>query len=304
MKNRVLSSVVAAFFFAPLLHAGPYRATNQETSPEPVEASANYDTNEGPFLTIKSKNDQRKFSRSELLKSPYLKKLIVEKDPAYKDKKSTYSVIPASQLFGGFKVNDSTGISFKCLDGFSAPISTEQLLNTNPNGAIAYIAIELPNDSWPLIKNHGNHSAGPFYLVWENPEKSQISIEQWPFQLTGFDIKGTIAEQFPHTGPDSGIQTSNPVAKGYRSFLKNCFACHTMNGEGLAHVGPDLNIPFSPTEYFKPPFLEMLIRNPKDMRQWPESKMSHFDRSAIPDAELKDLISYLQYMSKHKVSFK
>src|ERR1019366_3234186 len=94
---------------------------------------------------------------------------------------------------------------------------------------------------WPKHLKDGK-SSGPFYLIWDHPEKSKISKEEWPFQLESFEVKGNFAEQFPHVVPDPSVKENDAVMKGYKSFTKNCFACHSLNGEGLAHVGPDLNI--------------------------------------------------------------
>lgn len=283
--------------------ANSNKVTPQETEPafDNTEATA-MSPAEGPILSIKSNAQTRKFTRRELLGSPYLKKIVVEKDPAYKMTRRTYSAIPASQLFGEFKINVDTTIAFFCLDGFSAPISAERLLNSDSSKSIAYLAIEMPTDPWPPLKSKGGKSVGPYYLIWENPEKSHISIEEWPFQLAGFEIKGSLAEQFPHTVPDKAIKDSDPIMKGYKSFMKNCFACHTMNGEGLAQIGPDLNIPYNPTEYFKPEYLEILVRKPTGLRKWPLSKMSAFSKENLSEEEYGWLMQYLKYMAKHKTS--
>ena len=73
-----------------------------------------------------------------------------------------------------------------------------------------------------------------------------------------------------------------------------------MNGNGTASIGPDLNLPRNPTEYFEAEGLEALIRNPASVRTWPGMVMRGFSAAVIPDAELADLIAYLGYMSAHK----
>src|SRR5258708_7058632 len=151
MKHHACLSLVLLFitsisFVGARTFAGPYKPTNQETSPDEDSdgSSSNSgsgsakkfagDAATGPFLTIKSQGEVKKFSRADLLKSPYLKKLSVENDPTYK-KKMTYSVVPVTQLFGSFKIADNNTINFYSLDGFSAPISTERLLNASANAA-------------------------------------------------------------------------------------------------------------------------------------------------------------------------
>src|SRR5262249_58673294 len=90
------------------------------------------------------------------------------------------------------------------------------------------------------------------------------------------------------------------VQKGCKSFQGICFACHKMNGDGAGVIGPDLNLPLNPTEYFEAKALESLIRDPASVRNWPRRTMAGFSRAAIPDAELADLIAYLKHMSTRK----
>src|SRR5260221_7569347 len=95
---------------------------------------------------------------------------------------------------------------------------------------------------------------------------------------------------------DAGADVQN----GFKSFQRNCFACHKMNGNGAGSIGPDLNLPLNPTEYFEAKALESLIRDPASVRNWPRRTMAGFSKAAIPDAELSDLIAYLRHMSTRK----
>ncbi len=255
-----------------------------------------------PSITIVSGQETRHFSRSQLLRSSELKKLEITNDPTYKGQKMVYDVVPLVSLFKGLKFDPASTLLFSCLDGFSAPISIEKVMSTDSKKSRAFIAIEAAavDKKWPPLKN--GKSAGPFYLVWETAEQSQISNEEWPFQLASFTIKPPIAMQYPHILLAIEILAQDPIRKGYESFLKNCFACHTLNGEGAAQMGPDLNIPMNPTEYFKSGYIEKLVRNPQSLRRWQQSKMSSFDRVALTDEELHSIILYLQHMAKRKVA--
>jgi cytochrome c1 len=73
-----------------------------------------------------------------------------------------------------------------------------------------------------------------------------------------------------------------------------------MNGNGAAAIGPDLNLPMNPTEYFEAQALSAFIRNPASVRTWPGMVMHGFSAAAIPDAELADLLAYLRNMSSRK----
>ena len=284
-----------------LLLALGFFITNQTACSSEAKKSESPIYNESnPKLTIQVKNKTRQFTRTELLQSPYAVKLTIAQDPAYPGQKMVYMAVPVAGLFEGLRVEDSATMLFSCLDGFSAPILASRLLNVEPNGSIAYIAIEPADKKWPALKANDNKTAGPFYLVWHRPEKSNIATEEWPYQLTGFEAKPSFESQFPLTAPSSTLSEQGHIRTGYRAFQKNCFACHTLNGQGTSQIGPDLNIPFNPTEYMKPKFLKMLIRNPQDLRHWPQSKMAAVPSSVLEDTHLQDIILYLEHMAGRK----
>ncbi|MCX7079801.1 MAG: cytochrome c, partial [Pseudomonas sp.] len=96
------------------------------------------------------------------------------------------------------------------------------------------------------------------------------------------------------------LAANDPVNQGFALFQKNCLACHRLNGAGDAQFGPDLNIPFSPTEYFGTDFLKRYIRDPQSLRHWPQAKMPGFSATVLPDAELDLLMGYLKHMAGRK----
>ena len=254
-----------------------------------------------PQLILKVEGETRTFSRSQLLQMKELRTLVVEKDVTYSNQQKTYSAIPVAVLFKGMKTEGSSTLLFSCLDGFSAPISASRILNQDPKGSMAYIAIQKPDEKWGAVKGDSEQTAGPFYLVWDHPEKSKIVTEEWPYQLAGFESKPSIEKQFPKTAPDQKLSEKSPIKKGYQIFMRNCFACHTVNGEGASKMGPDLNIPFNPTEYLGKKFITKLVRNPQSLRRWPQAKMPPFDVSSLPDEDLQKIILYLQHMAQRKV---
>ena len=262
-----------------------------------------------PAISIKSGDKLKKFTRTALLSSPALIFIHVPADPAYKGQPTTYKAIPVTALFSDFAIAPGSVITFTCLDGFSAPIAAERLFDFNKkaNGstqqgrATAYLAIETASAPWPAVKAGDTKSAGPFYLIWQNPEYSKVVADEWPFQLAQFEVKGSIASQFPQTLPDPKFASDSAVSKGYKTFMQNCFACHTMNKNGQSQLGPDLNVPMNPTEYLGAKYIEKLVRDPQDLRHWPQSKMAAFDRKSLPDQDLHDLISYLKHMATRKV---
>jgi mono/diheme cytochrome c family protein len=79
-------------------------------------------------------------------------------------------------------------------------------------------------------------------------------------------------------------------------------SCHTLNGAGDSTIGPDLNIPYNPTEYMRPEALRRLIRDPQSLHRWPGSQMPAFDAKALPDREMAELLAYLRHMADRKVA--
>ena len=76
----------------------------------------------------------------------------------------------------------------------------------------------------------------------------------------------------------------------------------TLNDAGPARMGPDLNLPMNPTEYFRGEILSTFIRDQQSVRRIPGSRMPAFPRTEIPDAEMSKLLAYLRHMAGRKVA--
>jgi len=237
----------------------------------------------------------RTWQTEELLKHPQAQTLTIKNDVSYK-KDMIYRAVPVAALLTGIKPDDH--LQAVALDGFAAELSAAPLLNTK--GARAWLAIEDPTQPWPPL-SEGKHSAGPFYLVWTDPQAGTISPEQWPFQVASIKRMAPVAERFPALLPDPKLKADDPVNQGFALFQKNCLACHRLNGAGDAQFGPDLNIPYNPTEYFGADFLKRYIRDPQSLRQWPQAKMPGFSADVLPEGDLQLLVGYLQHMAGRKV---
>lgn len=250
----------------------------------------------------------RRHQDTELLQRSDTTRVTVDRDPAYaanpawKDKPITYTAVPLASLLEGLAFPDEGTVQFHCLDGFSAAIAKDRLLNRSDSGAIAYLAIEDPAHPWAPLKPGSSATPGPFYLIWKNPERSKIGREEWPFQLSGFTVEASLASRFPSIVPDAKLKASDPVMRGYRVFTSTCFTCHRMNGQGETEIGPDLNLPFNPTEYFREAYLRLLIRNPQNVRHWPEGGMTEFSPEDLSDSQIDDVVKYLRHMAKRKVT--
>ena len=74
-------------------------------------------------------------------------------------------------------------------------------------------------------------------------------------------------------------------------FVQHCLPCHRLDGGGNADIGPDLNRPMSPVEYFRPDLLRRYLREPTALRTWPGQGMPGFAESVLPAADLEALRS-------------
>jgi mono/diheme cytochrome c family protein len=251
-----------------------------------------------PELTITIGERTVKHTVEALLANPATTTITIPQDVAYK-RAMTYRALPLATLLQGVGRDDS--MKFVASDGFAATIAAARLLATADDGARAYIAIEPPATHWPPLKAGSPATAGPFYLVWVRPERARIAPEQWPYQIARIEAVAPITARFPALLPAANVHSTDPIRRGLNVFTTNCIVCHTLNLAGDAKVGPDLNVPFSPTDYMREEFLRRQIRDPRSLRVWPDARMPGFDTNAISDRELDDLVAYLYYMAKRKV---
>lgn len=245
-------------------------------------------------LTIELDHASKTWQTADLLKHPDVQTVQIVNDVSYK-RTMTYRAVPLAALLPG--LTPENHLQAVALDGFAAELTASPLLEKS--GARAWLAVEDPAHPWPALAD-GKPSAGPFYLVWTDPQAGHISPEQWPFQISGIKQLKTVAERFPALLPDPTLAANDPINQGFALFQKNCLACHRLNGAGDAQVGPDLNIPYSPTEYFGSDFLKRYIRDPQSLRHWPQAKMPAFAASVLPDSELALLVEYLKHMAGRK----
>lgn len=245
-------------------------------------------------LTIELDHTHKTWQTADLLKHPQAQTVQIVDDVSYK-RTMSYRAVPLAALLPGLKAESH--LQAVALDGFAAELTAAPLLETH--GSRAWLAVEDPAQPWPALAQ-GKPSAGPFYLVWTDPQAGHISPEQWPFQISGIKQLKTVVERFPALLPDPKLAANDPINQGFALFQKNCLACHRLNGAGDAQVGPDLNIPYNPTEYFGGDFLKRYIRDPQSLRHWPQAKMPAFAASVLPDGELDLLVGYLKHMAGRK----
>lgn len=209
-----------------------------------------------------------------------------------------YRAVPLRDLLPGLAAGQH--LQFVASDGFVAEIPAAAIMATT--GAEAWLAVEDPAHPWPALPGKPG-GAGPFYVVWIGASAARVSPERWPYQLASIRALDGVDARFPAIVPDSSVSANGAVRRGYDVFKRTCFACHTLNGEGDAKLGPDLNIPYNPTEYLRADLLRAYIRDPQSLRRWPEARMKGFpSRDSLSDADLDAVLEYLRYMARHKVT--
>ncbi|HEV2976734.1 MAG TPA: cytochrome c [Casimicrobiaceae bacterium] len=249
-----------------------------------------------PALTLVAGGRTAIYTAGGLLGLPVATTVTIPVDVAYK-RSMSFRAVPMAALLDG--VAPDEGIRFTAADGFVTTIPAAALLARE--GPVAYLAVEPPDAPWPALKAGEAASAGPFYLVWTLLEKAAPANEQWPYRIVRIDTVASLVKRFPMIAPAARLAANDPIRVGFAAFQKHCMVCHTLNGGGDAMLGPDLNIPYNPTEYLRPDALRRLIRDPQALRRWPGAKMPAFDSKTLPDRELAELLAYLRHMADRKV---
>ena len=242
-------------------------------------------------LVIVDGDSRRELTRPQLLARPDVETITVG-DSVYHQRVTRFKAIAIAHLFEGLPVPADAVIQCVGSDGFAALLRRTRLFAADPGTSHAYLAIEEPDHPWPILDGQDT-SAGPFYVVWIDPQASAIGREEWPFKVTTLKVVADPDRLFPHSRP--GAAAGSAVAAGFESFQKNCLPCHRMNGDGDGTVGPDLNRPANPSSYLQPAALKALIRDPASLRSWPGMVMRGFSREILPDEELADLLAYINY---------
>jgi mono/diheme cytochrome c family protein len=249
-----------------------------------------------PALTVTTGGGTAIYTASGLLALPAATTVTIPADVAYQ-RSMTFRAIPIAVLLEG--TAPEVSIRFAAADGFATTLPAAALLARD--GPIAYLAIEPVDAPWPPLKAGEAGSAGPFYLVWTFPEKTAVTSAQWPYGIVRIEAVAALVKRFPMIAPAAKLPANHPIRAGFVTFQKHCMVCHTLNGGGDATLGPDLNIPYNPTEYLRPDALRRLIRDPQALRRWSGAKMPAFDNKQLPDHELAELLAYLRHMADRKV---
>ncbi|WP_420992414.1 c-type cytochrome [Cupriavidus sp. 30B13] len=236
----------------------------------------------------------RKLTTAELLARPDVATIQVPADVSYQ-RTMTYRAVPLRALLGVKSLPEHEDLQVTATDGFVSNLPARLVFDATGKGAVPWLAIEPPDQPWP--RTAGGAATGPFYLVWLDPAASGVRSEQWPFQVASMRAVPARGAEWPQLKVGDEVPAGSPIRKGSVLVAAQCMVCHQLNGIGDASVGPDLNRPHNPTDYFQPWALKAFIRNPRAVRAWPEMKMPAFAPQSLSDADIDAIVAYLAYMS-------
>jgi mono/diheme cytochrome c family protein len=244
-----------------------------------------------PVLVVTVGDATQKFTSGELLARADAATIEIPKDASYNGAMS-YRAVPLRALLPALEPGKTDTMEMSATDGFVAQLPSALI----EGEATPWIAVEDPAHPWPLVPGKAI-SAGPFYLVWQNPERAGVSPEQWPYALASVTAVASPLQRWPAIGVDKSVPAKAPARRGQAVFITNCLTCHRLGGSGEATAGPDLLRPMPATAYFTDAGLRALIRDPASVRKWPDQQMPAFEASVIGDADVDAVIAYLRYLA-------
>ncbi|QBY50577.1 cytochrome c [Cupriavidus oxalaticus] len=251
-------------------------------------------------LVISAGMQQCSWTADALLKDRRLTNVTVDDDNL--KRRLTFKAIPMASLLRGMPAEAGATATTAASDGYVSHLPLRMLLADSADEPRAWLAVENPARPWPKLKGQG---IGPFRLIWTLPSGGAASVvneSHWTYNIARIDITASPAERFAAIRPASDQPADGPVMRGFATFQRVCFSCHSLNKVGDAHLGPDLNVPHSAVEYMGDDKLASLIRDPQSLRWWPGARMPAIDERTLSDADLKDLLAYLHHMAGRKGS--
>jgi mono/diheme cytochrome c family protein len=250
-------------------------------------------------LTIQDGSRETAIDVAALLARPDRAEVSIERDVAYGGP-MRFQAVPLAALVAGFPAGDDGAmLEAAASDGFAAQIPLALARSDALAATRAWLAVEPPGTPWPALPGK-TVGAGPFYIVWERPAASGVSSEYWAYQVVALRYVASPERRWPQMAVSASLPADHPARAGQRVFTATCLSCHRINGAGSAEMGPDLNQPMSPVEYFQVPALRRYIRDPASLRTWPDQKMPGFTAEQISDAQIEELLAYFEQMAQQR----
>jgi len=248
-----------------------------------------------PVLTITGGGRSKEFTTAALLGRSDTVSLVVQHDVSYK-RSMTYRAVPLLALLDQVRDDRSDTVEARATDGFVSQLPLALILTVAGAGAVAWLAVEDPAQPWPPLPQR-NVSPGPFYLVWDQPQRSGVTSEQWPYALASLTLVESPVHRWPQLELPADRSADAAARVGQKAFFSFCLPCHRLNGGGGGEMGPDLGRPMNATQYLTEAGLRAIIRNPRAVRSWPGQQMTGFDAQTLPEADLRALLIYLRAMA-------
>jgi mono/diheme cytochrome c family protein len=240
----------------------------------------------------------RDFDAATLLARPDIRDITVPNDVAYR-RDMKFRAVPLLALLDGLPLEGADTLETRATDGFVSQLPLSLILKAKSGGSVPWVAIEDPAAPWPKLPGKSD-TAGPFYLVWLNPDRSHIRQEQWPYALAALTEVEAPARRWPQIAVDPDLGPNATARHGQEVYVVQCLPCHRMRGGGEGDMGPDLALPRGPTEYMTRAGLIAQIRDPKSLRTWPDQKMPGFNEAALSATDVDALIAYLRHMAHRR----
>jgi mono/diheme cytochrome c family protein len=246
-------------------------------------------------LSLEGDHERVIFETAELLARPDAEQIQIPEDVSY-GRPSSYRAIPLAALLARLPPPPGRTLEAVARDGYAAQIPMELAYQDQPGAARAWLAIDRDDAPWPTLP--GKHvAAGPFYIVWERPEASGVPTKYWTHQLATLRYVLSPSSRWPQLAVDASLPAGHPARIGQQTFVTQCLPCHMLNGGGTSTVGPDLNVPMNPTQYFQDAALRRYLRDPASVRRWPDQKMPGFTLRQLSETELNAVVEYLAHMA-------
>jgi mono/diheme cytochrome c family protein len=246
-----------------------------------------------PSLQVEVGGERRQFSAADLLTNPATRMLEISRDASY-GRLMHYQAIPLRELLRGLPATGFDTLEARATDGLVSQLPWS--LITAEGGATPWVAIEDTAHPWPHLDGKP-YSAGPFYLVWENPERSGVTSEQWPYALASLTLVADPLKRWPRLSLGSDVPKDDPARRGQAVFLVQCLPCNRLRGAGEGTQGPDFGQPMPAIAYFTELGLRKLMRDPAMVRTWPQQQMPRFDPSMLSDADIDAVVAYLRLVA-------
>ncbi|WP_426399636.1 c-type cytochrome [Ralstonia sp. R-29] len=250
-------------------------------------------------ITVAVGRQARVWTREALLHNSRLVDVTVEDENL--KRRLTFKAVPVTEFFKDQPASPDASATTAASDGYVSHLPMRMLLADRADGPRAWLAVEDRDAPWPTLKGQ---DIGPFRLIWTVPAGKAALVNEslWTYNIVRIDVAALPSERFAAIRPAAGLPADGPVMRGFATFQRVCFSCHTLNRAGDANLGPDLNVPYSPVEYLGDEKLRHLIRDPQSLRWWPNARMSAIDEKTLSNAQLNDLLAYFHHMAQHKAA--